>query len=238
MPTEPENPLISRKSAQRLGLKFYRTGLACSRGHFSARYVAKRICYTCHCMSSQTLDARIKAQKWRQENTETRKQYGALYYRENKQKHRERAKEWGATNPEKVRQSRKKYNSKHREKITASARDWRRKNPDRAVAATNRYLAKNPEYRRVLHATRRARLAAAEGKFSLDELRVLIEKQKGRCGCCLTSLKSGYHADHKMPISRGGDNTIENIELLCQPCNSRKYNKLPHEWALENGRLV
>ena len=44
-----------------------------------------------------------------------------------------------------------------------------------------------------------------------------------RCGKKLT-LKT-LTMDHVVPISKGGENTLDNLVALCQPCNSRKANK-------------
>lgn len=35
--------------------------------------------------------------------------------------------------------------------------------------------------------------------------------------------------DHVLPLSRGGDNTWENVVTACSTCNNRKGSHLPHE---------
>ena len=61
---------------------------------------------------------------------------------------------------------------------------------------------------------------------------VLADAQKDKddkvicagCGCVLP--KNDTHIDHAYPRSLGGTDDIFNRVLLCQPCNSRKSNKL------------
>ena len=38
--------------------------------------------------------------------------------------------------------------------------------------------------------------------------------------------------DHIVPLSRGGDNSWENVVTSCSPCNNRKGNRLPGEAGL------
>lgn len=38
--------------------------------------------------------------------------------------------------------------------------------------------------------------------------------------------------DHILPVSRGGDNSWENVVTSCSPCNNRKGNRLPREAGL------
>ena len=39
--------------------------------------------------------------------------------------------------------------------------------------------------------------------------------------------------DHIVPLSRGGDNTWENVVTSCSPCNNRKGDRLPQEVGLK-----
>lgn len=45
-------------------------------------------------------------------------------------------------------------------------------------------------------------------------------RDQGECVQCGSS--EDLHYDHKIPWSRGGANTVNNIQLLCGPCNRRK----------------
>lgn len=62
--------------------------------------------------------------------------------------------------------------------------------------------------------------------------------QRMKCANCRACLRGGYHLDHILPISRGGAHEIGNVQLLCPPCNRKKRDRLPTEWADMNGRLL
>lgn len=48
----------------------------------------------------------------------------------------------------------------------------------------------------------------------------VLERDRYRCLCCGTDV--GLTMDHVEPVVDGGPSTYENLQTLCQPCNSRK----------------
>ena len=67
-----------------------------------------------------------------------------------------------------------------------------------------------------------ARLNGAKlvGCHSLKEWIDLLKQSHGRCKRCGSD--RDITKDHIIPISKGGSNSIENIQPLCRRCNSRK----------------
>jgi len=51
----------------------------------------------------------------------------------------------------------------------------------------------------------------------------LLERYKHRCAMCGSTKR--LERDHIIAISRGGDDSIENIQPLCRHCNNSKHNK-------------
>ena len=74
-------------------------------------------------------------------------------------------------------------------------------------------------------AKRRTRV---RGSYTAADVRALAVAQRYRCNGCTRDMRvTGYHVDHIHPISRGGSNTVGNLQLLCPRCNLRKAAKLP-----------
>ncbi len=71
---------------------------------------------------------------------------------------------------------------------------------------------------------RRALILSAEGTFTQAQFNQLCASYDNKCLCC-GKYSNHLTADHVIPISRGGANTIDNIQPLCKSCNSRKHRK-------------
>jgi 5-methylcytosine-specific restriction endonuclease McrA len=125
-----------------------------------------------------------------------------------KEANRERAKEWRKANPERV---------------TAYRQEWYGATPGRAGDQYRQWKEANPEKEAVRVKNRRAREKQAEGNFTSHEWEQLKLQYDHTClRCERKEPEIKLTADHVIPLSKGGDNYIGNIQPLCHSCNSGK----------------
>ena len=65
----------------------------------------------------------------------------------------------------------------------------------------------------------------AERNYTLSELKLIekVKEENTTCYYCGDSLKSKNRTiDHKIPISRGGQTTLDNLVVSCKRCNEEK----------------
>ena len=64
-----------------------------------------------------------------------------------------------------------------------------------------------------------------------SDLRLAAFKRDNyRCVYCGADVTSKPQCDHVIPISRGGENLLDNLATSCRACNSRKHARTPSEW--------
>lgn len=168
---------------------------------------------------------RAKARAWKENNADRVKEVYQI---------------WALKNAEAERIRWAEYRAIHREESRRYASQRRVLFPDKVRETVVKYNRNNPEALRTRWRNRRSRKRQAEGSHSAGEIISLAEKQKQRCAnpSCKVSIRKSFHADHIVPLVLGGSNWISNIQLLCPPCNLKKYSKDPIEWARESGRLL
>lgn len=213
--------LITRVRAIKLGLNRYFVGGVCHRGHVAERYVRKGTC--CECVKENST-------KWRLADPARAAR---------------RVKEWIKANSERFRRSRHAYNMKHAAKKKETDRlkyeadpaskqkvnrDWYVANPERTKRYRASWRKANPDKVKVYRRTRRARKRGAEGRHTERDLFVQFVVQDSQCNGCGASLLISCTEDHIIPLSRGGSNWPNNIQLLCLPCNDKKGAKTMEEW--------
>lgn len=75
-----------------------------------------------------------------------------------------------------------------------------------------------------------------DSQFSLvtpQQLRSIYAQQGGKCRYCGLQLNALIMAhDHKVPLSRGGAHSKDNLQLLCHNCNVSKFTMTDQQYQL------
>ena len=251
----PVETIIRRGVAKSLGLRLYSTGVPCDRGHDGPRNVCNGTCIICN----KTANA-----KWRCDNADRKKQLARQWYLANTETTKTRAKLYRSENQEHYKAIEKIHRKKNYDKRIAYGRAYylansvqigvrsRLKYPE-VAAAQKAYRAErvdhyrelqriwireHPEANRVRRQNRRARIAKNGGKHSPADLHLILEEQGYRCVCGIDLTFSSSSTDHVIPITKGGHNGADNIQLLCCSCNSRKQARDMDVWLRENNYFL
>ena len=92
--------------------------------------------------------------------------------------------------------------------------------------------ANKRERNRMQHQARRA-AGKAPSRWEIGKL---LCRQDARCAYCRQLLTGEYHIDHKLPVSRGGKNDLENLHLTCPRCNLIKGAMTHEEFLVSKKR--
>jgi len=72
--------------------------------------------------------------------------------------------------------------------------------------------------------------------FSQHQRALLYLKARGHCQRCGSLLNpANWHADHKIPFSKGGPTELWNGQALCPPCNLSKMSDYTYLDYLPSG---
>ena len=160
------------------------------------------------------------------------------YYIKNKEKYSIKSREWAANNPDKVKEKIDRYKRNHPDRVKETQKRYRANNRLNSLERYKKYNRENRDKRRLLEQSRRARIMSSNGKLSIGLRNKLLKLQKGKCPCCKGKLGCDFHMDHIMPLSLGGLNIDENIQLLCKSCNLSKGAKHPIDYMQSIGKLL
>lgn len=108
---------------------------------------------------------------------------------------------------------RREYERTHRDERRTYRRQLAHQHPEKVHEYRQNYLQ---------------RYYDAEGSYTLQEFVELCTKQDWKCTYC--GRERPLAPDHKIPLSRGGSNKLDNITPACKSCNSRKGSKTYDEF--------
>lgn len=231
-----------RNEAVKVGAKFYFTDEPCRHGHFSKRSTATTKCM--QCASEVESSRRTIFSNVIRERRASRRRERFEAEPETRDKERRRSREYMAR--------KRRDDQEFKDRSLRYARESkRRRRQDPAIVALERAAAiewqkNNPEAVRARNHKRRAKVRNAEGYFSKSDIENIQISQGHKCAFCGCGTLKSFHVDHKLPISRGGTNWPDNIQILCAPCNLKKGAKTNEEFlssinisvANDNNRLV
>jgi 5-methylcytosine-specific restriction endonuclease McrA len=167
--------------------------------------------------------------KWHQANRERIKEYRRQPAE--KAKAAEHLRKWKEQHPG-YRQSYREYDAAYQKTFHAAHPGYRRtyylSNLSLITAQTSLWRDRNRGKVCAYMANYRAKKRENGGTLSANIIEILMDRQKGQCRYCTAVLSKGNrHLDHIYPISRGGVNTDDNVQLLCRFCNLSKSDKDP-----------
>lgn len=173
--------------------------------------------------------------KWRNKNLEKQREYHKKYYQEKAEYLRHKVSLRRLQNPEKVALEKQNWYFRNKERLNKLGREWRQKNIERAKETAKTWALSNTEKTRAYKAkwrknhpeqvaiARHNRRAKDRGSYTKEEWKNLCEFYDNKCLRC--GEKKKLTADHIVPLSCGGSNTIDNIQPLCGYCNTSKGTK-------------
>jgi len=172
------------------------------------------------------------------------KEASKKWAKDHPEKIKEIAKKWKKDNPKKVKESAKTWYETHSDKKREANKKWRDKNPDRITAMQKRANDKKSATlkgklncrmsNRIYSSLRRGVKANRHWEtlvgFTLEELKVHIEKQFKDGMNWGRFMKGEIHIDHKIPISVFNFEKPEDIDFK----KAWGLSNLQPLWALDN----
>ena len=122
------------------------------------------------------------------------------------------------------RQDRQSFHSFCRECRARLVREKRQANRDETNRKVREWRAANPEKYLISKSKRRATETAAYDVTEKD-LRGILRRQYQQCAICSACMGARMTLDHIVPLSRGGQHRVGNLQYLCSTCNFRKSDR-------------
>jgi hypothetical protein len=152
---------------------------------------------------------------------EGKKAYMKLYWKNNKDKKKGYDKKYHDKHLEESKEYAKAYYLKNKKKMRAYMKDYTIKNKAKLLPMWQRNYLK-----------RRARLAGVNSE-RYEKLDV-FKRDNGTCYICSENIDvllewphpKSFSIDHVVPLSKGGNNTLDNVASTHLRCNLSKFNKI------------
>lgn len=186
-----------------------------------------------------------KGKDYYEAHKETMKEKARENHYQNRERNNNRRKKHWYDNREYYRQAGKEYRLNNREKLDAYAKEYRLKNAKEINEKIKKYSktekGKGNQHRKRLNRRLKIQHLPKDIKrHSVNEWLNLVDSCGGECSCCgiqcstLDCYAPDYLTkDHIVPISKGGHDGIDNLQVLCRRCNASKGNRFTKKYEKE-----
>lgn len=185
--------------------------------------------------------ASIRSKEYRKNNHDEILKKQRLHYQENRDKILDKNKEYYTDNKDSIREINKKWVENNRHVSNAIKKRWKERNPDciKEYEKNNRdkHNERNKKYRSTEKGiltsnnhTNKRRARKKELEASLNKYQWMECKKYFDNKCCYCGNEGKLQQEHFIPLSKGGEYTINNIVVACKTCNCNKSDKDFFEW--------
>jgi 5-methylcytosine-specific restriction endonuclease McrA len=127
-----------------------------------------------------------------------------------------------------IQEYNRRYKAENKEKMAARAKAYREENAEAIREKRRQNQPMLREYKRFAQNRRKARKTGNGGSHTYEQWQALCREHDGCCAYC--GVRDTLSEDHKLPLSRGGSDDIENIAPACKPCNFSKGKRTVEEF--------
>lgn len=109
-----------------------------------------------------------------------------------------------------------------KEKDIARKKEYYNTNSSKVLQSNKKYISSEKGKISKAITNMKRRSAIKNGDVSIKQLENLIASSK-HCHYCNSEIED-FEIDHKVPVSKGGKHTIDNLVISCKDCNRKKSN--------------
>lgn len=182
---------------------------------------------------------KIRAEKYRKENPEKVKETSKKYIEGNKEKLKIRGEKYRKENPNKSKEyyennkeNFKKHNNEYyknnKDFIQKQNKKWREENPGKVKECQKQWLNLNRDRHNISGQRYRAAKRKLPNNLTEKQWNVIKSKFDNKCAYCGQVLP--LEQEHFIPLSKGGEYTLNNIIPSCKSCNCSKCNMDFFKW--------
>ena len=178
------------------------------------------------------------AREWKKRNRSHINAYKRAYHHRNKQKvNASRRALWQKDEMRQMKSAiqSKGWREKNRDAMKQLLHQWYENNKAYHRECGKKWVEEHKDQARLYYrrhsSNRRAAARNSHSSYTLQDILNLKKAQRGKCYWCRNNYGPSFEIDHVWPLSKGGSNGPENIVIACKPCNRKKRNLTPSEWA-------